>query len=197
MNNELTFRIIVIIFFILLAIIGVYHRLQAAKLGDKISRQKEGVPIMILLRLFGVAMWLSLVVYMINPRWMAWAAISIPMELRWFGVVLGAIAIPLLYWMFSSLGKNVTDTVVIRKTHQLITTGPYRFIRHPMYLFSFFYITGLCLISSNWFFGVTGVGALILLIIRTPIEEAELINEFGDEYRAYMTRTGRFFPKLL
>ena len=55
----------------------------------------------------------------------------------------------------------------------------------------------LFLMSANW---VIGVGALILIctisIVRAPIEEQQLIERFGEEYRAYMRRTGRFFPRL-
>lgn len=150
---------------------------------------------MILLRLFGFSMWLSLLIYMINPGWMAWSTFLLPTWLRWLGAGLGLVAIPLIYWMFSSLGKNVTDTVVVRKEHRLVTHGPYRLVRHPMYLFSLLYFTGLSLLSANWFIWLTGFLSLILLAVRTPIEEAELIGKFGNEYRDYMQRTGRFFPR--
>ena len=196
MNHEFTFRIVVIVLFSLLAAIGIYHRTQAAKSDEKITRQKEGVLIMILLRLFGFSMWIGLLIYMINPQWMEWSAFLLPSWLRWLGAAFGIMAIPLIYWMFSSLGKNVTDTVVIRKEHSLITHGPYRLIRHPMYLFSFLYFTGLSLLTANWFIWITGLLALALLIVRTPIEEAALIAKFGDEYRSYLKRTGRFFPRF-
>jgi protein-S-isoprenylcysteine O-methyltransferase Ste14 len=55
----------------------------------------------------------------------------------------------------------------------------------------------LFLMSANWFIGA---GALIVIgtvsIVRTPIEEAQLIERFGEQYRAYMRRTGRFLPRL-
>jgi protein-S-isoprenylcysteine O-methyltransferase Ste14 len=98
--------------------------------------------------------------------------------------------------MFSSLGRNITDTVAIRKEHTLVTHGPYRWIRHPLYSFGFLLFVGFTLLTANWFIGLTGVCALTLLALRTPIEEAKLIEQFGDAYREYMKRTGRFLPRL-
>ncbi len=197
MENELTFRIITIVLFILVAATGIYHRVRAARSGEKISRREEGIPIMILLRLFGFSAWIGLLIYMVNPRWMAWSTLSIPSWLPWVGAGLGIIALPLMYWMFSSLGKNVTDTVAIRKEHSLVTHGPYRWVRHPMYSFSFLLFFGFGLLTANWFIGVTAILALALIVVRTPIEEAKLIEEFGDEYREYMKGTGRFLPRLI
>ena len=197
MENELTFRIITIVLFIVVVATGIYHRVRAARSGEKISRREEGVPIMIVLRLFGFSTWIGLLIYMINPQWMVWSTLLLPSWLRWVGAGFGTVALPLIDWMFSSLGRNVTDTVVIRKEHSLVIRGPYRWIRHPMYSFSFLIVIGVSLLAANWFIGLTGILALILLIVRTPIEEAKLIEAFGDEYREYMKRTGRFLPRLI
>jgi protein-S-isoprenylcysteine O-methyltransferase Ste14 len=51
--------------------------------------------------------------------------------------------------------------------------------------------------AANWFIGLMAVVGLIFLVLRTPIEEAKLIERFGDEYREYMQRTGRFVPRLI
>jgi protein-S-isoprenylcysteine O-methyltransferase Ste14 len=50
--------------------------------------------------------------------------------------------------------------------------------------------------ADNWFIAALGVFAFIAMAIRTPKEEANLIEKFGDEYREYMKRTGRFLPRL-
>ena len=196
MNTELTFRVVAILLFLTALTTSAYFRSRAARAGDKTSWRAEGLPIMILLRLFGFSAWIGLLVYMINPTWMAWSALPLPAWLRWAGAGLGVVALPLLYWMFSSLGRNITDTVAIRKEHTLVTHGPYRWVRHPLYSFGFLLFTGFSLLTANGFIGLTGVCALTLLALRTPIEEAKLIEQFGDEYRAYMQRTGRFIPRL-
>ena len=52
------------------------------------------------------------------------------------------------------------------------------------------------MMADNWFIAALGILAFIGMAIRTPKEEANLIEKFGDEYREYMKRTGRFFPKF-
>lgn len=191
------FQVIAIISFLLLATTGLYHRIKAARSGDPISRKEEGVPVMILLRLFGFSMWLGVWIYMINPAWMSWSALELPLWVRWTGVGMVILAIPLIHWMFSSLGKNATDTVAIRERHSLVTHGPYRYVRHPMYSLSFLYFIGYSLLAANWFIGTTGLIALVMLMVRTPVEEAKLEEAFGDEYRMYASRTARFIPGVV
>ena len=55
---------------------------------------------------------------------------------------------------------------------------------------------GFALIAANWFIGLAALLVLALLLVRLPREEAGLIERFGDEYRAYMKRTGRLLPRL-
>ena len=193
----MTFQLVAILSFLLLASTGLYHRIKAARAGGAVSRQEEGVPIMILLRMFGFSMWLGLFAYMINPSWMSWSALQLSDGVRGFGAGLVFIAIPLIHWMFSSLGKNATDTVAIREKHNLVTEGPYKYIRHPMYSFSVLSFIGYSLLAANWFIGMTGLVALILLGIRTPIEESKLEDAFGDAYRDYAKRTPRFIPGVV
>lgn len=197
MENESLFRGITVILFGVVVAIGAYHRVRAAGSGEKVSRREEGLVMMALLRLFGFSTWAGLLVYMFNPGWMAWSSLPLPAWLRWVGSGLGIFAVPLVYWTFSSLGRNVTDTVAIRGGHSLVTQGPYRWVRHPLYSFGTLLFIGFILLSANWFIGLTGLFALILLVARTRIEEAKLIDVFGDKYREYMKHTGRFLPQLI
>jgi protein-S-isoprenylcysteine O-methyltransferase Ste14 len=191
------FRIIAAVLLITALGISGYHRRQANMAGDKISLREEGWPIMVLLRLAGFAAWLSIVAWVINPRWMAWSAVDLPLWVKWAGVGLAVSTVPLLYWIFSSLGKNISPTVIIRQEHDLVTHGPYRYVRHPLYSVGLVFFIGLILMAANWFIGLMAVVGLIFLVLRTPIEEAKLIERFGDEYREYMQRTGRFVPRLI
>ena len=74
--------------------------------------------------------------------------------------------------------------------------GPYRWIRHPLYDSAALLTVAVSLIAANWFLFVTGVVLFGLLIIRTRTEEANLVARFGDSYRTYMERTGRFLPRI-
>ena len=197
MTNDTLFRLITFAMFVTVLSIGTYYRRKAARASnEKISRRKEGMPILILLRLGGLGLWLSPIAYVINPGWMSWSALPLPIELRELGAVMSALAIPMIIWVFRSLGHNVTDTVVTREKHTLVTHGPYRWIRHPLYSFAALFFVGIGLVAANWFILLAISLGFILLAVRTPIEEAELIGRFGDDYRAYMQRTGRFLPHV-
>jgi protein-S-isoprenylcysteine O-methyltransferase Ste14 len=117
-----------------------------------------------------------------------------PSDSRGVGVI--ATACGLLVWTFRCLGKNLTDTVVTRHKHTLVIHGPYRWVRHPFYDSAALLMVAVSLIAANWFLFVTGVVLVFLLIIRTRTEERNLVARFGDSYRAYMERTGRFLPKI-
>src|SRR5262245_29064350 len=111
MNDETIFRVLVGALFVMAVTVSGYYRRRAARSGEKISRRDEGWLIMVPLRLLGFAGWAVLIAYVINPEWVAWGSAPLPNWLRWAGIALAASAVPLVYWVFSSLGRNVTDTV--------------------------------------------------------------------------------------
>jgi protein-S-isoprenylcysteine O-methyltransferase Ste14 len=173
-----------------------YHRIQSQRTHEKLDRRQEGVFILATLRPIGLVLLLTLFAYMVNPDWMAWASVELPRWLRWMGIALCATGTILISWTLSSLGKNLTDTVVTREAHTLVTRGPYRWVRHPFYVSVTLFILGNSLAAANWFFLATGCVVLALLLIRTRTEEEKMVARFGDDYRGYMKRTGRFFPRL-
>ena len=196
MNDDQTFRAVLIVAVLVVLPIGVYYRLKSQSTREKLDRRQEGLFILATLRPIGVAFWLGLIAWMIDPRWMAWSAASVPVWLRWAGVGVIAVTGALLAWTFRSLGKNLTDTVVTRQEHTLVLHGPYRWIRHPFYDSVALLTVAISLIAANWFLLVTGVVLICLLVIRTRTEEANLVARFGDSYRTYMERTGRFLPGI-
>ena len=194
MSDDQLFRLILLAGFVIFMPIGIYHRLKA-RTGEKLDRRQEGLFILVTVRLVGVAGVAGLIAYLINPACMSWAAVPLPVWVRWTGVGLALIAGLLLVWMFRTLGRNLTDTVVTRKQHTLVTNGPYRWVRHPFYSSAALLILGNFLVAANWFFFVAGCVMFLLLVIRTRKEEQNLIARFGDDYRSYMRRTGRFVPR--
>ena len=196
MNHDQTFRIVLIIGALVILPIGVYHRLKSQGTGEKLDRWQEGLFILFTLRAAGVVTWLGLLAYMVNPSWMAWSSVPLPEWLRWAGVGVGALAGGLLLWTLHNLGKNLTDTVVTRREHTLVTNGPYRWVRHPFYDAAALCVLAGSLVAANWFLFLTGGLAFILMIVRTRTEEEKLLARFGDAYRAYTERTGRFLPRI-
>jgi len=195
--NENVFRILAA--FILLTGMGIssYFRIRADKQsGETVSRKVDGRPMMTVIRLFGLVLWLSPFVYLLNPAWMVWSRIGLPEWVRWLGVLTGILGVAGIYWLFSSIGTGITATSGTRKEHVLVTSGPYRWVRHPLYTLGSSLFLSFGMMADNWFIALLGLLAFIAMAIRTPKEEANLIAKFGNEYREYMKRTGRFLPKF-
>ena len=197
MEYDNIFRVILILGFAAVFPVGVYHRLKAHLASrEKLNRRAEGLFILATLRPIALVGMAALLAYMINPAWMSWSSYDLPIEIRWLGVGLGVIGGTLLISAFRSLGTNLTDTVVTRTRHTLVTSGPYRWVRHPFYVAFALAVAANAVVTANWFLALTGVVSVVLIAIRTRTEEEKLIERFGDEYRGYMARTGRFIPRL-
>jgi protein-S-isoprenylcysteine O-methyltransferase Ste14 len=195
--NENIFRILGAIILITGMGISSYFRMKADKdTGEKIPRKADGTVMMNVIRIGGLILWLSPFVYLINPQWMSWSKIGLPDEIRWVGVGLGILCVVGIYWLFSSIGSGITPTSATREKHTLVTSGPYRWVRHPLYTVGSSMFVAFGMMADNWFIALLGVLAFIGMASRTPKEEANLIEKFGDEYREYMKHTGRFLPKL-
>jgi protein-S-isoprenylcysteine O-methyltransferase Ste14 len=195
--NENIFRIFAAITLVIGLSISVYFRRKAdVDSGEKVSWKKEGILMILLLRIGGLVLWLSMLGYLIYPPLLAWSKFGLPVWIRWLGVGLGIVSLPLIYWMFRSLGAGITPTVATRKDHKLVTAGPYRWIRHPLYTFGTLFFLSFALMADSWFIAVMALVAIALLSIRLPKEEALLIEKFGNEYYEYRKRTGKYLPNI-
>lgn len=177
------------------ALVGTYRR--KAQRGERFSLKEEGVWIAIPLRLAGLTALAYIVTYMVAPGLVGWSLIDVPLPLRWVGglTALGLVP-PLLNWAQQSLGRNVTPTVITRERHELVTDGPYRFVRHPLYTLGLMLYGSLALLSGSWFIAGILVAGFGVLMMRLPKEEAMLVERFGDAYTEYMRVTPRFLPRL-
>jgi protein-S-isoprenylcysteine O-methyltransferase Ste14 len=193
MTDDEFFRWILLAGFVVVLPIAFYHRFKAHT-GEKIDRRQEGW--LLLLRPLGLIGMAGMIAFLIDPQWMTWSSVPLPAWARWIGVGLGVLTAALLIWTFRTLGTNITDTVITRQKHSLVTSGPYRFVRHPFYVSFLLGVIANSLVMANWFIFACGVTAFILLAIRSRIEEENLHARFGDEYRLYRERTGKFFPRL-
>lgn len=196
--NETIFRIIAAGILIAGMAISSYYRIKADKeSGERLSRKADGNVLMTIIRIGGLMLWLSPFVYLINPAWMAWSKIGLPETVRWLGIGIGVLCVAGIYWLFSSIGSGITPVSATRREHKLVTNGIYRYVRHPLYTIGSSLFISFGMMADNWFIILLGTLAFIVMAIRTPKEEANLIEKFGDEYSEYMKQTGRFLPKLL
>jgi protein-S-isoprenylcysteine O-methyltransferase Ste14 len=113
------------------------------------------------------------------------------------GIAFYVVGLALFYRSHADLGTNWSVTLQIRENHRLITRGIYRRVRHPMYAALFLYSVGQALVVPNWIAGPSYLIALAILCTRrVPLEERMMLDEFGDDYAAYVTTTNRFVPGL-
>ncbi|MCC7118783.1 MAG: isoprenylcysteine carboxylmethyltransferase family protein [Anaerolineales bacterium] len=195
--NENIFRIFAALMLFTGVGISSYFRHKADKeTSESVSRKVDGSAMMTAIKFGGLILWLSPLVYLINPAWMDWSKIGLPESIRWLGVGTGILCTFGIYWLFSSIGRGITPTSATRKEHRLVTHGIYKYIRHPLYTIGSSFILSFGVMADNWFIAMFGILAFILMAIRAPKEEANLIEKFGDEYREYMKRTGKFLPRL-
>lgn len=189
-------RTALIIITIAFFIVGGYYRIRSMRSGEKLDRTKEGLPIMIGLRLAGVAI-VGSAFWIWRGGLFARVTLPVPEWIRWIGVTGYAIGVAWLIWMFISLGSNLTDTVVTRRDAHFVDHGPYRYVRNPMYTGILIGGVSLGLALGAWLLPLVAAVFFTILAIRTRTEEKYLIERFGDQYRDYMKRVGRFFPRLV
>ncbi len=182
--------------YVLVMVVRLYYMRRGSESDQTISRTREERLTLPLLKSFSVLGTIAGVVYVFAPQRMKWATLPVPVWSRWLGVGLGAASLPLFLWTHHELGKNWSLALVTKEEHTLVSSGPYRWVRHPMYTVIFLQSLAFSLLSSNWVIGISGLGTSILCVARVGEEEALMIEEFGDQYRAYMERTGRFVPPV-
>ena len=149
-----------------------------------------------LLGLLFVGMFLLPVLLIFTP-WLAFADYTLPAWAGWLGVLLLAASVLVFWRAHRDLGRNWTPTLQILEQHHLVENGLYGWIRHPMYAAQWLWLLAQPLLLQNWLAGV--VGALVfvpLYLYRVAHEERMMVEQFGDQYRAYMGRTGRVLPRL-
>ena len=176
--------------------VGGYYRVQSQRSGESLDRTKEGWPLLIGIRLVGLATFGSALAWLSKPSWFGWASWPISDSLRWVGVLGFACSVGWLLWMFHSLGRNLTDTVVTRREARLVDRGPYRFVRNPMYTGVLMLGISLGVALGTWLLPLAAGAMFGLFALRTRIEETYLLARFGNQYSEYMRRVGRFFPRF-
>ena len=146
-----------------------------------------------LLHLLIVVALIPITVYIFTP-WLDSFHVGLPRPVRWAGGFVFVLGNLMFVWVHRSLGRNWSGALEVREDHRLITHGPYRLIRHPMYGSMFLVAAGMGVLAANWLAWSYFCALLILYIVRRKSEEKMMLDHFGDEYKEYCERTGRLFP---
>jgi protein-S-isoprenylcysteine O-methyltransferase Ste14 len=140
-------------------------------------------------------LWIFIVVsYAWYPFWMKGLGLALPHWLRYGGAFAGFAAFVLLMWTMKALGRYWSPLPRLREGHELITSGPYRFVRHPMYSAMIVLFLSFALVTANVPVILSSFLGIIFTIIWGLKEERMLIDYFGEEYREFMRHTTAFFP---
>lgn len=189
------FRLVFISLYGIFALIRVYFRSQTLGRESEEDRSLLDAPT-IFLSIMILGYFATIFIYMLLPDWIFWAHFETTILIRWSGLVLGSMSIGLLGWTHRTLGRQYAAKLEIQQEHKLIKSGPYARVRHPMYtIFSLFSLT-VALISSNWLMLIFAILIALPFHWISKTEEQMLIDQFGDEYINYMSRTGRFLPQI-
>jgi protein-S-isoprenylcysteine O-methyltransferase Ste14 len=199
MHEEAPFRII----FVGLYVAGLLMRslllVQLKLRGDRIVPPKEdsgeSSRFRIVFQSVMFFFWIVVVVsYAWYPSWMEQFHLPVPPWLRYSGALFGAAAFFLLTLTMNALGQYWSPLPRLMDGHRLVTRGPYRFVRHPMYSAMMILFISFVFVTANVIVAVTSLIAIILTIKWAVKEEAILLDFFGEEYRSYMECTGAFTP---
>jgi protein-S-isoprenylcysteine O-methyltransferase Ste14 len=202
MNEEMPFRIV---FWVFLLFVIVFNRIipafRAKKSEEKIlpnikAIKNEGKTTFFLRIILFVLFLAFLIFYSIYPPFMYLIHFDFPIWLRWLGTLFAFIGV--VFWIYSQVVLDMywSPQLQVQKEHKIITSGPYRVIRHPIYSAMFIWLIGLALFTANMVFALLALLTIIGLILRVPKEEKMMIEQFGDEYKKYIQITGRFFPRF-
>jgi protein-S-isoprenylcysteine O-methyltransferase Ste14 len=141
---------------------------------------------------------LAFVGWLISPI-IGWR-LTVPFLPFWTHVVGGALlilGILLVLWSRRHLGGNWIPGVGLRENHTLVTTGPYRRIRHPIYVGFFLALTGNMFLMHDPVFALGAAALLTGFGLRIPAEERLMSEQFGEEYHLYRQRSGLFWPRCI
>lgn len=150
----------------------------------------------IILSLLLIAMLIVPLVYAFSNL-LDFANYALPAWTGWLGVIILAGALFVFWRAHADLGLNWSPTLEIREKHELITKGIYGVIRHPMYASQWLWVIAQPLLLQNWIAGwLNCLVFVVFYALRVKAEEQLMIEQFGDDYHAYMKKVGAVFPKF-
>ena len=115
----------------------------------------------------------------------------------WSAAVITAAGLLFSVWARRRLGKNWSQAVTLKEDHELITSGPYALVRHPIYTGLLTALLGSAIARGEW----RGLLAVALVLIplwrKLTLEENWMRSRFGDSYEAYARRVSRLVPFII
>ena len=122
---------------------------------------------------------------------------SLPIWMKIAGGLISLLGVLLLEWVHRALGHHFSPHLELREDHQIVQTGPYEYVRHPMYTSGLCFLIGNGILSSNCILLlVPTFSFVLLLVLRIRDEEKMLYQRFGVQWDEYKRKTGFLVPKI-
>jgi len=186
-----------IVVFTLLTVIRLWFRVATGAFRERLYADRQEWRFIALRGAFAVPLAAATAVFVFRLPWAPWSFVALPGWVRWVGAGLAFAAVVLVAVVHRALDGSFSPTIHLRRHHALVTTGPYRFVRHPMYTAYLLLFLGAFLLSANWAIGAGGIGVILtLMTVRLADEEQRLEQRFGGRWLAYREATGAFLPRL-
>ena len=162
---------------------------------EKMSKRLVTIQEVILLLLLLSGTVIIPIIY-VATNWLDFANYTLPVWAGWLGVIIGAAGLFVFWRAPADLGLNWSPSLEIREKHELITRGIYGVIRHPMYASQWVLVIAQPLLFQNCIAGFLNLLVFIpFYLLRVKAEEQLMIDQFGEQYRAYMKNVGALLPK--
>ncbi len=139
--------------------------------------------------------FIPVVLYVLTPLLTPFH-LNTPAWLRWSGAAGLLAGVLLFYWTHRSLGSNWSGLLELREGQSLVSDGPYRLVRHPMYSAMLLIGAGIGLLSANLLVWSYFLVILVMYLVRVGDEESMMLEQFGEPYARYCERTGRLMPPV-
>ncbi len=119
-----------------------------------------------------------------------------PDLVRWLGFGVSLYAVAMLLWAAATLGRFLVPQTIVFSDHELVTSGPYRLLRHPAYSGDLALWLGAALATANVFLLLLWPISVLGTYLLTREEDALLASKFGSRYERYSRRTGGLIPRF-
>lgn len=162
--------------------------------GDGIQREGtfQGVFLRLTFLLVGLG---GALVWTVAPGWLP-APLPVPGWAALAALVSAECGLILLFWVHLSLGLHFSGTLRLREDHQLVQTGPYRWVRHPMYTSFLLLLGGLAVLIGDAVVSTTILSSQVWVLgVRLRHEEAMLAERFGAQWDTFQAQTGMLLPR--
>lgn len=174
--------------------LGVYWAVSALRV--KPTKVKEGAGGRLLHTGVMALTFLLLASHRLDVGFLAWRFVPESSSLRDFGIFLTFVGAAIAIWARYCLGQYWSARVTLKIDHRLIRSGPYAYVRHPLYSGLLLAMAGTALVVGEWRAVIAVLVALIEFSRKASKEEALLTTEFNDDYQEYRKQAGFLTPRF-